>query len=816
MGAAAPAHRNGAGRYSFADSPDRTLRAQYNESTRNLHLIDLATKVDTPITTDGSRDKRIKNGTASWVYGEELGQTTAMWWSPDGRKLAFYRFDESGVPDYFLQLDQTKIQSAMDTEAYPKAGAPNPVVDLLVYDVATRKAVKVDLRSGKPFDNSVIGHYAYRVAWSPDGKELLFNRTNRRQNILELVAANPDTGAIRVIIREDWSTGWIENTPLMAFLKDGRRFIWESERSGWKNLYLYDLNGTLLHPLTTHTSFEIASLIKVDEQAGVVFYTARDGDNHLKQQLHRVGLDGKGDVRLTDPKYHHTVGSCMTTSNGRGGGAAGANCGISPDGAHFVDVYQAHNIPPASRLVDARSGKVIADVAASDTTRYQELGLRKAELFTFKSADGQTLLHGLIQFPSNFDPTRKYPVLVPVYGGPEAGGSTGEGDVRDTERAGRVWIPHREPGLARRARKRKANPGRDLSEAGAGRDRRHGSRRAFAGQPAVRRPDPGWHLRYVVRRLRVSDVDPPSSGPLRGRFGIISRHLVAALRLDLHRALHVDSPGEQGGVRRGQRDDLREPAQGPADALLRHRRQQRPSVEHDAAHRRAAVGGEELRRPGWSRPRAQRDQFGADDGVLHRTSRDEARDGVDLLVLTAHVRRFASGCGVSDPRLVRIFEQLRASRFADLAGARVSASIPVSERLLNELVVSAIPPSVPVRDVTIQPRRGDRFSVRARLARVDFLPPITITVAIERQPELPDSPLVLRLTSFPGLITMIGAAFPIASKLPPGIRMDKDRVLVDLKTLAESQGYADLLTLVEKVRLTTDEGKLIVALEART
>ncbi len=424
MGAAAPAHPNGAGRYSFADSPDRTLRAQYNESTRNLHLIDLATKIDTPITTDGSRDKRIKNGTASWVYGEELGQTTAMWWSPDGRKLAFYRFDESGVPDYFLQLDQTKIQSAMDTEAYPKAGAPNPVVDLLVYDVATRKAVKVDLRSGKPFDNSVIGHYAYRVAWSPDGKELLFNRTNRRQNILELVAANPDTGAIRVIIREDWSTGWIENTPLMAFLKDGRRFIWESERSGWKNLYLYDLNGTLLHPLTTHTSFEIASLIKVDEQAGVVFYTARDGDNHLKPQLHRVGLDGKGDVRLTDPKYHHTVGSCMTTSNGRGGGAAGANCGISPDGAHFVDVYQAHNIPPASRLVDARSGKVIADVAASDTTRYQELGLRKAELFTFKSADGQTLLHGLIQFPSNFDPTRKYPVLVPVYGGPEAGGST--------------------------------------------------------------------------------------------------------------------------------------------------------------------------------------------------------------------------------------------------------------------------------------------------------------------------------------------------------------------------------------------------------
>src|SRR5688500_17933233 len=154
---------------------------------------------------------------------------------------------------------------------------------------------------------------------------------------------------------------------------------------GWKNFYRHELTGRLLGPLTTHTPFEAASLVKVDEEGTALFYTARDGDNHLKQQLHRVGLDGKGDVRLTDPKYHHTVGSCMTTTTGRGGGAAGANCGISPDRAHFVDVYQAHNIPPASRLVDARSGKLIADVAASDTSRYQELGLRKAELFTFKS-----------------------------------------------------------------------------------------------------------------------------------------------------------------------------------------------------------------------------------------------------------------------------------------------------------------------------------------------------------------------------------------------------------------------------------------------
>jgi dipeptidyl-peptidase 4 len=410
--------------YTSAESPDGSWRARFSEEDRNLYLVDVATSVETPITTDGSREKRIKYGTASWVYGEELDQTTAMWWSPDSRKLAFYRFDESAVPDYYLQLDQTKLQSAVDTEAYPKAGAPNPVVDLLIYDVATKKTTRLDVRNGKPFSNDVVGHYAYHVNWSPDGRELLFNRTNRRQNILELVAAEPATGEVRVVIREEWPTGWVENNPTMVFLADNRRFIWQSERNGWSNFYLYDLSGKLITPLTTHTTFETAALVKVDDDAGVMFYTARDGDNPLKLQLHRVGLDGRGDTRLTDPRFHHTVGSCIGAAAGRSGRGGAGSCGIAPDNKHFVDVYQTHDTPPATHVVDAAAGKVVAEVVASDLTRFEQLGLKKAELFTFKAADGRTPLYGLIQFPSTFEPTRKYPVLVQVYGGPASASNT--------------------------------------------------------------------------------------------------------------------------------------------------------------------------------------------------------------------------------------------------------------------------------------------------------------------------------------------------------------------------------------------------------
>jgi dipeptidyl-peptidase-4 len=404
--------------FEQAMSPDGTLRAFYRD--RNLWLSRADGTGELAVTTDGSVSGRIKYGTASWVYGEELDQRTAMWWSPDGQRLAYYRFDESQVPDYFLALNQTDLQTAVDTEAYPKAGVANPVVDVFVYDVATRQSTRIDVRDGKPFENDTIGHYVYHVGWSPDGTELVFFRANRRQNVLEVAAADPATGRCRVVLREAWPTGWVNPLPRMVFLDDGRRFVWESQRNGWNNFYLYDLSGRLIAPLTTHTSFEAGSLIKLDEGANLLFYTARDGDNFLKMQLHRVGLDGRGDTRLTDPAFHHTVGNCLTSAGSRPETPLPPGpCGISPDNKYFVDVYQTHDIPAATRLVDAVTGTPLEEVAKSDLTRFDELGLKRAEMFTYTAADGRTTLRGLIQFPSTFTETKKYPVLVSVYGGPE-------------------------------------------------------------------------------------------------------------------------------------------------------------------------------------------------------------------------------------------------------------------------------------------------------------------------------------------------------------------------------------------------------------
>jgi dipeptidyl-peptidase-4 len=386
--------------FASGPSPDGMLKATYRD--RNLFISDSNGANEVAVTTDGNEKDRIKNGKASWVYGEELNQSTAFWWSPDSKKLAYYRFDEGKVNDYYLQLNQSKVQDTLAVEPYPKAGSPNPVADIFIYDLNSKKTTRLDVRDGKPFTDESIGHYVYNISWSPDGKSLLFHRTNRHQNILELVASDPETGACRVIVHDEWPASWVENNPEMRFLKDGQRFLWATSRNGWKNYDLYNLEGKQLAVVTNH-EFDAERIARLDEEAGILDYMAHDGDNPMKLQLHRVNLDGTNNQRLTDPAFHHTVD-------------------INPDGSAFVDVAQTHDIPPSTRLVDA-SGKVVETLMDSDLSKFESLDFKRVELIKYMAADGKTELYGLLNKPSNFDPNKKYPLLVSVYAGPETNGA---------------------------------------------------------------------------------------------------------------------------------------------------------------------------------------------------------------------------------------------------------------------------------------------------------------------------------------------------------------------------------------------------------
>ncbi len=381
--------------YASALSPDKKLKAFTKD--RNMYISNADGSNVQAITTKGNDENQIKFGIATWVYGEELGQNTAMWWSPNSKKVAFYRFEEKDAKKYYVLYNQTKIQDSVEVEAYPKVGAKNLPVDLLVYDLETKKTVTLDVRKGKPYNDGALGTYLYGMKWSPDGKELLYHSTNRKQDIMEFSAGNATTGETRVIVREEWLPSFTKNTPEMYELADGKHFIWASERNGFNNFYLYNYDGTLVNTLTNH-NFEVSRLVKVDEKKKQVYYYARSGENHMKMQLHRVNLNGTKDVRLTDPKFNHSAI-------------------ISPDGKYFVDVAQTHNIPPFVNLMNSR-GKKISEIAKSDMTEFKQLGFKTVEVFTFTSADGETELHGMIHFPSNFDPNKKYPVILANYGGP--------------------------------------------------------------------------------------------------------------------------------------------------------------------------------------------------------------------------------------------------------------------------------------------------------------------------------------------------------------------------------------------------------------
>ncbi len=377
-------------------SPDGQRRVFSRDM--NVYVSDADGANERALTNDGGVDQRIRNGVGSYVYLEEFGTEAPVWWSPDSRKVAWMRYDERDVKDYILALDQTETFSTAHIQAYPHPGEPNPVADLMVHDLDTGTTRRMAVRDNQEFSDDVVGHYVWDADWTKAGDEILVRRADRLQKVYDLAACAIATGACRTVVRETRPQSWAEGSD-PVFLEDGERFIWFSERNDFRNIYLYNLDGELITPLTSH-QFDIQSVIAVDEARDEVWYMAWSGDNHMKSQLHRVKLDGRDDRMLTDPALRHRVS-------------------LSPNKRYFVDIAETHDAAPVSSVRD-RDGELIGDVVLSDLTAFDELGFRRAEDFTFTSADGVTKLHGQLVFPSNFDPSRRWPLLLSVYAGPSS------------------------------------------------------------------------------------------------------------------------------------------------------------------------------------------------------------------------------------------------------------------------------------------------------------------------------------------------------------------------------------------------------------
>lgn len=345
-----------------------------------------------PVTTKGN--EKLRYGTCCWVYGEELDQQTAMWWSPRDRFLAFYEVSESHMQDYYLTIDNTKRYTRLHTVRYPKAGDPNPKVSILVYELATAKTVRATI-PGEPMQ------YLYNVRWTPDGSELLVNRTNRRQNKLDVLAVNPLTGGSRIVVTETQDT-WQNNAPEMVFLDDGKRFIWETEKNGWKNYELRDLSGRKLCDLTRASGYPVRSVYRIDEQNDWLYYTAFSAENPYNQQLHRVHLDGTGEQRLTSSGLNHT------------------SFNLAPDHRWIIATRESISTPPETVLYSDNGKQVL--VLAKTRIAPEDRKYITGELFSFLADDGKTRIWGTLHKPTNFDPGRKYPLVIDVYGGPHSRG----------------------------------------------------------------------------------------------------------------------------------------------------------------------------------------------------------------------------------------------------------------------------------------------------------------------------------------------------------------------------------------------------------
>jgi dipeptidyl-peptidase-4 len=349
---------------------------------RDLYVLEIASQKITRLTDDGS--ETLWNAQLDWVYPEELHLETAHWWSPDSTRIAYLQFDVSRLPLY-PHADLLPLNPVYEPQRYPKAGDPNAEVRLGVVPAGGGRTLWMDL--GQTRDMLLA-----RVAWAPDSKGIAVQRLNRIQNHLDLLQADPATGASRIVLQET-DPHWINVADDLRFLRHGAELLWSSERSGWRHLYRYSKDGKLLGHLT-RGDWEVSEASCVDEAAGEVFFVATER-GPLERHLYRVGLDGAGMRQITRAAGTHAV-------------SMPAGC------AHYLDTHS--SLTQASRrTLHTRDGAEWAVFVEADRKAQEEYELLPAEIVEVRAPDGMLLYARLIK-PAGFQADRKYPAVVVVYG----------------------------------------------------------------------------------------------------------------------------------------------------------------------------------------------------------------------------------------------------------------------------------------------------------------------------------------------------------------------------------------------------------------
>jgi dipeptidyl-peptidase-4 len=380
-------------------SPDGRRVAYVRE--HNLYVEDVASGAITPLTTDGSAT--IINGTSDWVYEEELDLRDAFRWSPDSARIAYWRFDASGVGAFALVNNTAALYPLVALIPYPKAGTTNSAVTIGVVS-ASGGATKWIEVPGDPRQ-----HYIARMDWAENSNELAIQQLNRLQNRDDLLLADATTGQVRPILREE-DKAWVDVEDDLTWLDKGARFLWLSERDGWRRLYAVTRDGAKLTPLTS-ASADVLRVVAVDPKGEWVYYIAAPNSAvpswATQRQLMRVRTNGNGKPEVLSAA---PAGSAARGTHGYQ---------ISADCKWAIHTFSTFDQPPTIDLIKLPSHQVVRVLEDNATLRENVAPFlaSKSEFFTVEVGDGVTL-DGWMLRPPDFDPAKHYPTLVYVYGEP--------------------------------------------------------------------------------------------------------------------------------------------------------------------------------------------------------------------------------------------------------------------------------------------------------------------------------------------------------------------------------------------------------------